>query len=260
MTVLSEWRACVRCALRIQCLDYIPPVSADTELPCLLCYDLLKHRKIYDLVDRIRSCWTGDWESVRPRVFEISTPISVETVRQHLVGRTPTVREWLRRDLIDLLFTKSEGQHGLRVQLDLESSLSLSEIEKLCTFTSLQFRKQRIKKRQKKVLLPPQRQAVRDVLRTIPQSTLAERLGPKLEADEPNVQQLIVEADSIFLGGRYLKYQRTISQTPFFDGEGGLRCEHSVSSLVQKEIGSIISFGDFILHGAGREDMDVRMV
>ncbi|KAJ2359221.1 hypothetical protein GGF43_000243 [Coemansia sp. RSA 2618] len=64
---------------------------------------------------------------------------------------------------------------------------------------------------------------------------------------------------SLFIGGRYLKLERNISQTPFVI-EGRRVTEHSVAELVGEPIMRLTNCDSYNLVGSGREDADVRML
>ncbi|KAJ1778356.1 putative tRNA pseudouridine synthase Pus10 [Coemansia sp. RSA 1824] len=64
---------------------------------------------------------------------------------------------------------------------------------------------------------------------------------------------------SIFVGGRYLKLERNISQTPFIV-EGRRVTEHSVSEIIGNPIQQLTKCDSYNMVGSGREDADVRML
>ena len=64
---------------------------------------------------------------------------------------------------------------------------------------------------------------------------------------------------SLFIAGRYNKYSRTLSQTPWFvDGER--KGETSVQELICDPIKSIVLSTNVCFSSSGREDVDVRML
>ncbi|KAJ1854159.1 putative tRNA pseudouridine synthase Pus10 [Coemansia sp. RSA 1822] len=64
---------------------------------------------------------------------------------------------------------------------------------------------------------------------------------------------------SIFVGGRYLKLERNISQTPFIV-EGRRVTEHSVSEIIGAPLQQLTKCDSYNMVGSGREDADVRML
>ncbi|OMJ17164.1 putative tRNA pseudouridine synthase Pus10 [Smittium culicis] len=73
------------------------------------------------------------------------------------------------------------------------------------------------------------------------------------------ISQLLIRRDPIFIGGRYMKLLRGVSQTPFFVGDLKL-AENSVSELIAGPISTILKPEGHNFVGSGREDADVRML
>ncbi|WP_460007748.1 tRNA pseudouridine(54/55) synthase Pus10 [Methanogenium cariaci] len=80
-----------------------------------------------------------------------------------------------------------------------------------------------------------------------------------------------IEINPIYIYGRYRKYERGIPQTRWHcrecHGEGCERCNFtgkmypdSVEELIGRPVTECCSAEDVILHGAGREDIDARMI
>jgi len=67
-----------------------------------------------------------------------------------------------------------------------------------------------------------------------------------------------VERDSVFVGGSYCKYSRSVSQSPWNSAHGNV-CD-SVQTLVLKEVGPLFRADEAKFVGSGREDLDVRML
>jgi len=82
---------------------------------------------------------------------------------------------------------------------------------------------------------------------------------------------VLIKVYPIFIQGKYCKYTRDIAQTEYFcnkcRGEGcwyckntGHFCKDSVEQLLGKIILPVFSAKLLVMHGAGREDMDVLML
>eukprot|EP00835_Amoeboradix_gromovi_P002863 NODE_172_length_15988_cov_0.603940.p3 type:complete len:374 gc:universal NODE_172_length_15988_cov_0.603940:12850-11729(-) len=69
--------------------------------------------------------------------------------------------------------------------------------------------------------------------------------------------ELIVIKDSLYLGARYNKLVRTLSQTPFFI-QGKRKGDNSVSEIVGNYFAKLTGSSGFNLVASGREDLDVR--
>jgi len=104
-------------------------------------------------------------------------------------------------------------------------------------------------------------------------------LGKKAEFSLHNLEFLIdfnkklvlIRIQPVFVRGRYCKYSRGIAQTEFFcnrcRGNGCWYCKgtghfssESVEQLIAKTMVPVFDSKLMILHGAGREDMDVLML
>jgi len=89
--------------------------------------------------------------------------------------------------------------------------------------------------------------------------------------------KVVLKVNSLFIYGRYKKYVRDIPQTRWpcreCGGKGernGIKCEHckgtgkmyptSVEEQINHEVMLAFGAADAILHGAGREDIDARML
>lgn len=64
---------------------------------------------------------------------------------------------------------------------------------------------------------------------------------------------------SVYVAGRYNKYSRTLSQSPWLVN-GQRMTEHSVQELISEEIKKVFQPDDVKFSSAGREDVDVRML
>ena len=68
--------------------------------------------------------------------------------------------------------------------------------------------------------------------------------------------------EPILVKGRYLKLSREVSQTPWLlkEQESGSKIESVQTSLGEAIRKEIFCADEVLLHGSGREDIDVRMV
>ncbi|KAJ2077767.1 hypothetical protein H4R24_004928 [Coemansia sp. RSA 988] len=73
------------------------------------------------------------------------------------------------------------------------------------------------------------------------------------------VSMVTMKRSSLFVGGRYLKLKRNISQTPFVI-DGRRITEDSVAEIIGEPIKLITGCESYNLVGSGREDADVRML
>ncbi|MCX8158436.1 MAG: tRNA pseudouridine(54/55) synthase Pus10 [Candidatus Diapherotrites archaeon] len=86
-----------------------------------------------------------------------------------------------------------------------------------------------------------------------------------------NKKNFSIYVRPVYLFGRYKKYSREISQTvfycPYCKGRGCLKCNMkgklnyiSIEELLRDEILTCFEAERLVFHGAGREDIDVRML
>ncbi len=108
---------------------------------------------------------------------------------------------------------------------------------------------------------------------------LSEKLGKTIDFYNPdaiflidfNNNELFMRLEPVYVVGRYCKFSRKIAQTEYFcnkcRGKGCWYCkdtghfsEESVEELLEKIIVPHFGAKAMILHGAGREDLDVLML
>ena len=108
---------------------------------------------------------------------------------------------------------------------------------------------------------------------------LTETTGKQIEYDRPDIvvlvnpftEQMSLQANPIYIGGRYRKLVRGIPQSRWLcrkcRGKGCKKCNwtgrmypDSVEEIVGQPILNITQGEEVTLHGAGREDIDVRML
>jgi tRNA pseudouridine synthase 10 len=104
-------------------------------------------------------------------------------------------------------------------------------------------------------------------------------MGKEADIKRPDVVAILdlsagtveVQINPLFIFGRYLKYERGIPQTRWdcraCRGRGCERCNHtgkqyadSVEELIGRTVVAAFDAEDAVLHGAGREDIDARML
>lgn len=68
-----------------------------------------------------------------------------------------------------------------------------------------------------------------------------------------------MSATSVYIAGRYNKYSRNLSQSPWIDKDD-TRIKHSVQELIEDGLNKYLAFNKSIFSASGREDVDVRML
>jgi tRNA pseudouridine synthase 10 len=73
------------------------------------------------------------------------------------------------------------------------------------------------------------------------------------------VYDFSLESGNIYVKGNYLKYSRTLSQTPW-TVDGQKLYATSLQDEIAKELVHLFDAEDIKFHSGGREDIDVRML
>ncbi|GJJ75240.1 tRNA pseudouridine synthase 10 [Entomortierella parvispora] len=90
-------------------------------------------------------------------------------------------------------------------------------------------------------------------------TSIGKSVPPCAVSTKPVLESIEMTRDSVHVGGRYLKYTRDVSQTPWTIGTTVL-AELSVSGIVCETVKKAFKADDFKFVTAGREDANVRML
>ncbi len=93
-------------------------------------------------------------------------------------------------------------------------------------------------------------------------------MGVPAEFREPDVvvildldkQDVEILPQPVYVMGRYVKGGRMISQLPWITREGSLKYSRNIADVVKEALMPLFSGDDVVLHAAGREDADARML
>lgn len=77
--------------------------------------------------------------------------------------------------------------------------------------------------------------------------------------EECTISEILLKNEPLYIAGRYLKYSRQLSQTPWFT-DGGAMIKSSVQERITSGVEKYISYKDIKFSSSGREDVDVRML
>ncbi len=69
-----------------------------------------------------------------------------------------------------------------------------------------------------------------------------------------------VEANPIFLTGKYWKNGRNISHIPWYTRSGGKKYPISIQEFIEYALKDLFEAEEVVIHAAGREDVDARMI
>jgi len=84
---------------------------------------------------------------------------------------------------------------------------------------------------------------------------------PVVPEKEIFLEKIDITADPIYLGGRYLKFQRNVGQTPWVI-DGVKIAEHNVQDIIYDAVCDVLGCNrnEMTFTASGREDVDVRML
>lgn len=102
-------------------------------------------------------------------------------------------------------------------------------------------------------------QSVKAALATLSAEKCVESALWSLQTDAGCTHTVGFSRKPLYLGGRYCKYSRNLSQTPWVI-EGVKKCETSVEELICLELASAVRSSAHKFCSSGREDVDVRML
>eukprot|EP00042_Codosiga_hollandica_P038484 m.313078 g.313078 ORF g.313078 m.313078 type:complete len:311 (-) comp55408_c0_seq3:228-1160(-) len=104
-------------------------------------------------------------------------------------------------------------------------------------------------------------QLIQDCLKKVPTSVFR-KMGvcpPRSPQTTATMATCVLLREPIYVAGRYCKYSRDLSQTPWVIEEDK-RTSISVQEIAQKEFITLFKADDIIFSASGREDVDVRML
>ncbi|XP_057866056.1 uncharacterized protein LOC131073608 isoform X2 [Cryptomeria japonica] len=102
--------------------------------------------------------------------------------------------------------------------------------------------------------------AVQRILNSMSDDDFAKKYKfPPTKLSEPCKCEVICHRSSIYIGGRYLKYSRYVSQTRWMIDDERMG-ENSVEEIIANTILPQLRGDSYKFHAAGREDIDVRML
>ena len=274
--VLQEG-GCYRCALRFlgerTASAYACPTNGnlsryltETSSPCVVCLGLLSTSQY--LQKCVESIQQSNYE-FKDYKLHVSIPAalylrqewlkgmcSVQGISVPLVTDIKEVFKWVfSPDLSEKLQRPFNSDSRFHISLNFCSKESEQEVKNLSSeIPNLMVKPPRNKKN-----LPPQISS--SALNKWLGSTAAEKLVALVPRFNYYSLDLEVECSHlpIYVGGNYMKYSRVVSQSPW-TVEGEVMPETSVQDCIGNVLKEAYKAQDSILHAAGREDVDVRML
>lgn len=284
--VLSKMNCCVRCVLRLlgerNISLYENPQQTGVNRTCIACLGILEKSNQNTYVYKMQSSVKASEHQFENFMFTISLPHSI-ILRQHSVSiflqenyssvfdkreldETPTIKEvfkWVYGPLLEeTLQVNYKPLSPFKISLEFTHKDGEKELE----FLNESFRS-RPRQRRKRQKCDPEEGAMTApaVKKALAESTTVELLKrvtdcpPDSPQSPSELSEITCAHDSIYIAGRYNKYSRVLSQTPWVINNVR-HCESSVEEKICDRITPKIKSDDHKFASAGREDIDVRML
>ncbi|XP_078592635.1 tRNA pseudouridine synthase Pus10-like isoform X2 [Branchiostoma floridae x Branchiostoma japonicum] len=249
------------------------------DIPCIACLGILQHGCSEEFLYRIQS--KMEEECYKSQLFSLSlmTPIQL-LVREHAVmlflrerfsdlytGQSidkvtsmKDVYKWrCGPRLKDKLNMEYHHQSPFLIQLMFEHKETETECSFLISACPKVFPTNSRKRKRDSEQTVLNRTSVTRAISSLSESKFMSlvRCPPEKVDTMCRCQELTCYHEAVFVAGRYNKYSRTLSQTPWVvDGER--RGETSVSELICTRIKAMFMAQEYRFSSAGREDVDVR--
>ncbi|KAF9174838.1 putative tRNA pseudouridine synthase Pus10 [Mortierella sp. AD011] len=250
------------------------PMETDLEPICIACVGTVQHAEdfVNEIVERITK------EKYITKTFNMNVTLPTSTlIRNHSVGiylneklpNFPKNQVDIKEIFKLLISWPIERQTGLTLDFssELRMHVSIKHEETKDDHIFLSTMKEsglviKTKRENRKIItVGDGRHHVVKALTCVSDSRFASvgSVPPKPVSTKPELESIEMMRDSVYLGGRYLKFSRDVSQTPWSVGTTVL-AELSVSGIVCDAIKSAYRADDYKFVTAGREDANVRML
>ncbi|KAJ2059803.1 hypothetical protein GGH13_006881 [Coemansia sp. S155-1] len=241
--------------------------------PCSVCLGTLDMA----FVDQVVSSFKEQQYDASSAAVTVELPKSVY-VRQHsmqvhfksshpkLSTATPTdlkdvIKYMVCQTLLSELSIANDADSDMRIEIGFAHAESASEHQFLFDREDSSVKTKTFRKRGVHYTTGDSKAAVINELNTCTDVDFVSRFAcpPPAIVQPAIIGSLVLKRAPIFIGGRYLKLERNISQTPFFVGERRVT-ELSVADVVGEPVKGLVRCDSYNLVGSGREDADVRML
>nr|XP_022330873.1 putative tRNA pseudouridine synthase Pus10 [Crassostrea virginica] len=296
--LLTQHGVCARCVLRFLGMGDVGQFRASTEelmekvkslvvdqedllssLPCPACLGILQVYLEEPFLNRIVEAVKSSDHQFQNFICSLTTPVC-SLVREHaflLLLREKFKALYEHRDLEDIASVKDvwkwrsgpilaaalDTPFELKSKFDIILHFTFEKSDRECTFLSYHspdvFRKR--KNRQKNYGDTYTRANVARVLSNMT-DTYFKRNYSTPKSDEKNLcrcDEIKCVHDAVFIAGRYNKYSRTLSQTPWIL-DGGRKSQSSVEEEICGPLKKQFLYAEQRFSSSGREDVDVRML
>ncbi|KAJ2650301.1 hypothetical protein IWW40_002478 [Coemansia sp. RSA 1250] len=272
---LHKSNVCVWCVLRFLGFELGSVYQQQTDIaaklklsntndsPCVACLGILN----YDLADQVVSKYREQQFDATDVVIGIELPKSVVVRHRSMQlycssNKIPVLSDMVDiKDAIKYMISQQlsrqcdihvVGESGMRIDLVFIHSESSSE----CQFLV----KQDISRNRRNANGDSRTTIVNELAACSDEKFLASFTSPPPAIPTAaRLETIAFKRASLFVGGRYLKLERNVSQTPFII-DGRRVTEFSVSEIIGEPLKLLTRCDSYNLVGSGREDADVRML
>ncbi|KAG0370385.1 hypothetical protein BC939DRAFT_428055 [Gamsiella multidivaricata] len=251
-----------------------PLDAADQEPLCIACVGTVQHAEDFvdEIVERIRK------EAYVTTTFNMNVTLPTSTlVRNHAIAvywrqqlSAYPISQVDIKEIFKLLISwPVERQTGLTLdfssELRMQVSVKHEETKDDHVFLSKMKESGLIikskRENRKTIIVGDGRHHVVKALTSVSDERFASvgTVPPTAISTKPELESIEMTRESVYMGGRYLKYTRDVSQTPWAIGTTVL-AELSVSGIICDPVKEAHRADDYKFVTAGREDANVRML
>lgn len=233
------------------------------EANCVICLDLFKDTTVHLLKEDIQ-------EKIAKCEYDCPTYMLALSLPASCKIRESTTFGYLKSTYPDLYANCPYAPHlGIKEAWRYHLNLSLSKIigknidSKSELIINVKFaNKEEDEKHKKLMKLKMKELNIKSELQlyTLEETKLVQLFPFPLQAESAgHYEPAHIRRESIFLAGRYNKFSRTLSQTPWILNNGR-KMESSVEEIISEKLKELYKAVDSRFSSSGREDVDVRML
>ncbi|UJR31972.1 hypothetical protein I4U23_019445 [Adineta vaga] len=234
---------------------------------CFLCIDVLHRYTSDEFIQRIKQTAQSATSDFQSFCCNLTLPLNLFIRHAYLlkflnkfVGECnekdlPIIKDQWRNLMIDRLEEALERPYQIESPFEINITFDFSgETEELNFLRRFRYADNpKLQKSNANEAFT--RQAVTSVLNDITFEDFEKYYKPPI--DGKTSCTILAQHDSVFVAGRYNKYSRTLSQTPWVI-DGIRKAETSVEELITLPISKLVSAKHHAFLSSGREDVDVR--
>ncbi|KAJ2454815.1 hypothetical protein EV183_001234 [Coemansia sp. RSA 2336] len=237
-------------------------ISNATDLPCVACLGILD----YDVADQVVAKYCEQQFDATDVVIGIELPKSIVVRHRSMQLYCSSNHIPILPDMVDI---KDAIKYMISQQLFKQSGIHVvgeSEMRIDMIFThpesssECQFLKQDTAGKRRNGNGDSRTTIMNELAACSDEKFLANFASPPATISKASLLETVeFKRASLFVGGRYLKLERNVSQTPFIIN-GRRVTEFSVAEIIGEPLKLLTRCDSYNLVGSGREDADVRML